>query len=54
MFTSQEIQALQKTVVKRFEMTQKIDKTDEQGETVQGQDLASPVPVRVQDDLPRV
>ena len=52
LYTGQEIQALQKTVEKRFEMVEKIIRTDEQEEKVQGQDLASPVPVR--DNLSRV
>ena len=37
LYAGQEIQALQKTVVKRFEMIEKIIRTDEQEEKVQGQ-----------------
>ena len=51
-YTGQEIQALRKTVVKRFEMIEEIIGADEQGKKVQGQDSTSPVAVR--DDLPRV
>ena len=49
-YTGQEIQALQKRVVKRFEMFVEIIGTDEQGKKVQGQD--STLPVSVRDDLP--
>ena len=35
-YTGQEIQALQRTVVKRFEMIEEIIGTDEQGKKVQG------------------
>ena len=52
--TGQEIQTLQKAMVKIFEKIEEIIKTDDQGEKVQGQDLASPVCARVWDDLPRV
>ena len=50
-YISQEIQALQKTVVKRFEMIEESIGADEQGTKVQGQNLISPVHVR--DDLHR-
>ena len=40
--------------VKRFEKIEEIIKTDEQGWKVPGQDLASLVCTRIQDDLPRV
>ena len=42
-YTGQEIQALQKRVVKRFEMFVEIIGTDEQGKKVQGQDSTSPL-----------
>ena len=48
-YTGREIQALQKTVVKRFEIIEEIIRADEQGKKVQGQDSTSPVAVR--DDL---
>ena len=51
-YNGQKILALQKTVVKRFEMTEKIIEADEQGKKVQGQDLTSLVAVR--DGLPLV
>ena len=51
-YTDQEIQALQKTVVKRFEMIKEIIGAHEQGKKAQGQDLTLPVAVR--DDLLRV
>ena len=38
-YIGQEIQALQKAVVKRFETIEKIIRADEQGEKVHGQDL---------------
>ena len=53
-FTGPELQALQKTVVKRFEIIKEIIRTDEQRVEVQGQDLASLVRVGGRDDLPRV
>ena len=53
-YTDQEIHGLQKTVVIKFEMTEKIIGADEQGEKVQGQNLIPPVHIRVRDDLPRV
>ena len=52
-YTGQEIQALQKTVVKRVvEVIEKIIGADEQKKKAQGQDSASPVTVR--DDLTKV
>ena len=51
-YTGQEIQTLQKTVVKRFKMIEGIIGANEQGKKAQGQDSTSPVAVR--DDLPRV
>ena len=42
-----------KAVVKIYEMIEEIIRTCEQGEKVQGQDVASPVHVRARDDLPR-
>ena len=51
-FIGQEILALQKTVVKTFEIIEEIIGTDEHGVEVQGQDLALPVHARVRDDLP--
>ena len=51
-YTGQEIQALQNTIVKRFEMIEEIIGSDEQGKKAQGQD--STLPVAVRDDLPRV
>ena len=53
-YTGQEIQALHKTVGKRFKMTEEIIRADEQGDKVQWQNLTSPVHVRARDDLPRV
>ena len=49
--TGQEIQTLQKTVVKRFEKIEEFIEIDEQQQKVQGQDLASSVHARSQDDL---
>ena len=37
-FTGQEIQALQKTIIKRFEIIEEIIGADEQGKKAQGQD----------------
>ena len=54
LYTTQEIQTLQKAVVKRFEMIEEIVRTDKQVQRVQGQDLALPVHVRARDDLPLV
>lgn len=54
LFTSQEMQALQKAVVKRFKTIERIIKIDEQGEKVQRQDLTLPVPVRVRNDTTRI
>ena len=51
-YTDQEIQTLQKIVVKRFETIESIIGPDEQGKKVQGQDLTSPVAVR--EDFSRV
>ena len=51
-YTGQEIQALQKTVVKRFETIEEIIGADEHGKKAQRQD--STLPVAVRDDLPRV
>ena len=53
-FTGQKIQALQKTVVKRFELIEVSIRTDKKGEEVKAKDLASSVPLRVRDDLSRV
>ena len=53
-FIGQGILALQKTVVKTFEIIEETIKTDEHGVEVQGQDLALPIHVRVRDNLPRV
>ena len=52
MYTGQEIQDLQKTIIKRFEIIEEIIGADEQGKKAQGQD--STLPVAVRDDLPRV
>ena len=52
-YTGQEIQALQKTVVGKFEKIVEIIGADEKGEKVQIQDLTLLVPVRIRDDLPR-
>ena len=52
--TGQEIQTLQKAVVKRFEKIEEFIEIDEQGQKVQGQDLASSVHARPWDDLHRV
>ena len=45
-------------MIKRFELIEELVRTDKQGEEVQAKDnskdLASPVPLRVRDDLPRV
>ena len=45
-------------MIKRFESIEELVRTDKQGEEVQAKDnskdLASPVPLRVRDDLPRV
>ena len=41
-YTGQEIQALEKTVVKLFETIEEIIEADEQGKKVQEQDLTSP------------
>ena len=49
-----EIQTLQKSVVKIYETTEEIIGTDGQGDEVQEQGLASPVWVKVRDDLLRV
>ena len=46
-FMGQEIQALQKTVIKRFELSEESIRTNKQGEEI-------PVPPRVSDDLPRL
>lgn len=54
LFTSQEMQALQKAVVKRFKTIERIIKIDEQGEKVQRQDLTLPVPVRVRNDITKI
>ena len=48
------IQALQKTVIKRFESIEELVRTDKQGEEVLAKDLALLVPLRVRDDLSRV
>ena len=53
-FTGQEIQASHKTVIKRFELTEELVRTDKQGKEVQARDLTSQVPLRLRDDLPRV
>lgn len=52
--TGQDILALQKTVVKIFEMIEEIIKTDEQRVEIQRQDLALPVYVRGREDLSKV
>ena len=54
LYTDQEIQALQKTILKRFEMIEETIGADEQGVKVQGQDLALLAHVRVRDDLPSI
>ena len=51
-YTGQEIQALQKTIVKKFEIIEEIIRADEQGKKTEGQDSTSLVAVR--DDLSRV
>ena len=51
-YAGQEIQALQKTMIKRFEMIEEIIRTGEQGKKAQGQDTTSPLAVRT--GLPRV
>ena len=51
-YTGQEIQALQKTIVKRFEIIEEITGAYKQGKKAQGQNSTSPIPVR--DDLTRV
>ena len=51
-YTGQEIEALQKTIIKRLEMIEEIIGADEQGKKVQGQDSTSSIAVR--DDVPRV
>ena len=56
-FTGQEIQvlqALEKIVVKSFETLEEIIRTNEKRVKVQGQDLATPIPVRIRNDFPRV
>ena len=49
-FTDQEIQALQKTVIKRFGSIEELVRTDNQGEEVQKKDnsynLLFPIPLR--------
>ena len=45
-YTGQEIQALQKTIIKRFEIIEEIIGADEKGKKTQGQDSTSPVAVR--------
>ena len=45
--TRQEIQKLKKAVVKIFEKIEEVIETDEQGQKVQGQDLASTACARV-------
>ena len=52
--TGQEIQTFKKAVVKRFEKIEEFIEIDEQGQKVQGQDLASSVHARPLDDLHRV
>ena len=42
-YIGQEIQALQKTVIKRFEIIEEIIGADEQGKKAQGQNSKSPV-----------
>ena len=51
-YICQDIQDLQKTILKSFEMIKEIIGADEQGKKVQGQDSTSPVAVR--DVLTRV
>ena len=45
-YTGQEIQALQKTVIKRFEIIEEIIGADKHGKKAQGQVAISPVAVR--------
>ena len=52
LYIGEEIQTLQKKVVKRFETIKEIIGIDVQWEKVQELDLASPVCVNVKDDLP--
>ena len=49
LYTGKEIQTSQTTVVKTFEMMEKVIITDEQGEKVQEQYIT--IDVRVRDDL---
>ena len=49
--TGQEIQTFKKAIVKRFEKIEEFIEIDEQGQKVQGQDLASSVHARPWDDL---
>lgn len=51
-YAGQDIQDLQKTMIKRFEMIEEIVGADEQGNKAQGRDATSPVAVRT--GLPRV
>ena len=50
-FTGQEFQALQKTIIKRFESIEELVRIDKLKEEVQAKDLATPVPLQVRDDL---
>lgn len=52
-FTGQEIQALQKMVVKSFESLEELVRTDNQGDEVQAKDSALSVYLRVSGDLPK-
>ena len=52
--TGQEIQTLQKAVVKRFEKIEEFIKFDDQGQKVQRKNLASSVCKNLQDSLPRI
>lgn len=51
MSTCQQIQALQNTMVKRFESIEERIRTEKQGEQVQAKDLVLPVSLRVRGEL---
>ena len=52
--TGQEIQTFKKAIVRRFEKIEQFIEIHEQGQKVQGQNLASSVRTKLQDSLPRV